>query len=285
VSGLYPVGVPECVTRVAIRTPRGYLAALNASPLDNVPFQGTAVLVPGFGGSKEDFVPMLAAIAAAGYRVVAYDHRGQYESAGPAGARAYSMKVFTEDLRIVIAAVADGQPVHLLGHSFGGLVARRVTITAPGSVRSLTLLDSGPDGASLSWASLLRLAAWLIRVGGPRPVAAATCWAAQRTGIPAERLPWLRHRLLHTSPANLIGICRAMAGEPDLTESLACAAVPVLVACGEGDNAWTVDTQIEMTRRVGARMAVIEGASHTPNEDCPGATAETLVGFWAAVDQ
>lgn len=284
VSGLYPVAMPERVTRVAIDTPRGYLAALHAWPADSVPVQGTAVLVPGFGGSKEDFIPMLTPIAAAGYRALCYDQRGQYESTGPADVRAYSMKLFAEDLQIVTAAVAAGQPVHLLGHSFGGLVARRVVITAPKAARSLTLLDSGPDGASLSQARLLRLARWLIRVGGPRPVAAATCWAARRAGTAAERLPWLRHRLLSTSPASLIGMCRAMAQEPDLTGSLACTAVPILVACGEGDNAWTVDTQIEMGRRLGARITVIEGAAHTPNEDRPEATADMLVKFWAAVD-
>jgi pimeloyl-ACP methyl ester carboxylesterase len=285
VSGLYPVAMPERVTRVAIDTPRGYLAALDAWPAGNVPVQGTAVLVPGFGGSKEDFIPMLAPIVAAGYRALCYDQRGQYESPGPADAQAYSMKSFAEDLQTVTTAVAADQSVHLLGHSFGGLVARRVVITAPKSVRSLTLLDSGPAGASLSQARLLRLATLLIRVGGPRPVAAATCWAAQRAGAPAERLPWLRHRLLNTSPANLIGMSRAMAQEPDLTGSLARAAVPILVACGEGDDAWTVDTQIEMARRLGARIAVIEGATHTPNEDCPEVTADMLVRFWAAVDR
>ena len=285
VSGLYPVAMPERVTRVAIDTPRGYLAALDAWPADSVPFQGTAVLVPGFGGSKEDFIPMLTPIVAAGYRTLCYDQRGQYESAGPADVRAYSMRVFAEDLQIVTAGVAAGQPVHLLGHSFGGLVARRVVITAPKAVRSLTLLDSGPDGASLSQARLLRLARWLIRAGGPRPVAAATCWAARRAGAPAERLPWLRHRILSTSPASLIAVCRAMAQEPDLTGSLACTAVPILVACGESDNAWTVDTQIEMGRRLGARITVIEGAAHTPNEDRPEATADMLVKFWAAIDQ
>lgn len=285
VSGVYPIAMPERVTRVAIDTPRGYLAALDARPADNIPVRGTVVLLPGFGGSKEDFIPMLAPIVAAGYRALCYDQRGQYESTGPADARVYSMKVFADDLQIVTAAVAAGQPVHLLGHSFGGLVARRVVITAPKSVRSLTLLDSGPDGASLSQARLLRLATWLIRFAGPRPVAAATCWAAQRAGAPAERLPWLKHRLLNTSPANLIGMCRAMAREPDLTGDLACVDVPTLVACGEGDDAWTVDTQIEMARRLGARIAVIEGTAHTPNEDCPEVTADILVKFWAAVDR
>src|SRR5207247_2855566 len=110
------------------------------------------------------------------------------------------------------------------------------------------------------------------------------CWDARRAGAPAERLPWLRNRILSTSPASLIGMCRAMAQEPDLTGSLACTTVPTLVACGESDNAWTVDTQIEMGRRLGARITVIEGTAHTPNEDRPETTADMLVKFWAAID-
>jgi pimeloyl-ACP methyl ester carboxylesterase len=93
---------------------------------------------------------MLTALSHGGYRVVAFDQRGQYQSDRLAKPAAYSMRMFTDDLLGVIKVVGNGHPVHLLGHSFGGLVARRVAITAPSFVRSLTLLDSGPDGTSLS---------------------------------------------------------------------------------------------------------------------------------------
>ena len=45
--------------------------------------RGTALLVAGYPGSKEDFAPLLAPLAEAGYRVVALDQRGQFESPGP----------------------------------------------------------------------------------------------------------------------------------------------------------------------------------------------------------
>jgi pimeloyl-ACP methyl ester carboxylesterase len=53
------------------------------------------------------------------------------------------MDLFAADLRAVTAAVAGGRPVHLLGHSSGGPVARRALLAAPASVRSLTLLGTG----------------------------------------------------------------------------------------------------------------------------------------------
>jgi pimeloyl-ACP methyl ester carboxylesterase len=76
-----------------------------------------------------------------------------------------------------------------------------------------------------------------------------------------------------------------MAREPDLTSSLARTRVPIFVACGEGDDAWTPKTQTVMARRLGVRIAVIADAAHTPNEDRPRATVDELLGFWAAVDR
>src|SRR6266567_584002 len=156
----YPIAVPDCVSQVTINAPSGVIAALYSRPGGEA--RASAVFLPGFSGSKEDFIPMLAALSAGGYRVVAYDQAGQYESGGPSQPAGYSMQLFTDDLLAVIKKVGEGRRVHVLGHSFGGLVARRAVIVAPSLVRSLTLLDSGPDGASLKRRRLLGPLAWLV---------------------------------------------------------------------------------------------------------------------------
>lgn len=119
-----PVGLPDVARRRTLGIADGRLAALEAAPVGPAPVRGVAVLSPGFTGSKEDFILLLSPLAAAGYRVIAYDQRGQYESSGPDRERAYSIALFARDLREVIGAVGNGEPVHLVGHSFGGLVAR-----------------------------------------------------------------------------------------------------------------------------------------------------------------
>lgn len=281
---LYPIGMPESVRRLTIDTRGGPLAALDSRPSHRSPVHGLAVMVPGFSGSKEDFIPMLAPIASAGFRVVCFDQRGQYESPGPPRAEAYSIEAFAEDLLTVIGTVAEGQAVHLLGHSFGGLVARRAVIAAPSAVRSLTLLDSGPDGASLSRGRLLGVLGWVIRLGGPRILTTLVAGVGPRLGASADRLRWLRHRWSKGSHAGLIGILRALAAEPDLVSSLAAASVPVLVMCGDGDNVWSPATQIDMARRLTARLEVINNAGHTPNEEQPQVTARKLLEFWTIVD-
>ena len=77
---------------------------------------------------------------------------------------------------------------------------------------------------------------------------------------------------------------RALATEPDLVATLAATAVPVLVMCGAGDNVWSPAIQIDMARRLAARLEVIDNAGHTPNEEQPQVTARKLLEFWTIVD-
>ncbi len=276
----YPVGLPEVARRRTLGIEDGRLAALEAAPAGPVPVRGVAVLLPGFTGSKEDFTPLLSPIAAAGYRVICYDQRGQYESIGPARERAYSIALFARDLREVIGVVSNGEPVHLVGHSFGGLVARNLVIAEPALVRSLTLLDSGPAGASLLRARWLGLLVGLIRLCGPAVFAALVVQASRWTGVPAGRLPWLRYRLVRTQRAGLVGMCLALSREPDRVDELASTPVPVLVIFGENDDVWSPQVQEEMARRLNAPIAIIKNAGHTPNEDQPEATAGAMLRFW-----
>src|SRR5215831_4427888 len=105
-TGLYPTAMPESVRRLTIDTRSGPLAALDAQPSHGAPVHGLVVMVPGFSGSKEDFIPLLTPIASAGFRVVCFDQRGQYESPGPSRADAYSIEAFAEDLSTVMGSVS-----------------------------------------------------------------------------------------------------------------------------------------------------------------------------------
>ncbi|TGB13279.1 alpha/beta hydrolase, partial [Streptomyces palmae] len=71
--------LPSCATASRLVTARGEFAMHDARPAAG-PVRGTALLVPGFTGSKEDFIALLEPLATAGFRVVAVDGRGQYET-------------------------------------------------------------------------------------------------------------------------------------------------------------------------------------------------------------
>lgn len=275
--------VPAGVRRELVTTRRGQLAALVAAPSE--PRRSPVVLVPGIMGSKEDFIAVVAAIAAAGHPVTAIDQRGQFESTGDDEATTYDVAALAEE--IIDVAASLGEPVHLLGHSFGGLVARAAALASPGSVRSLTLLDSGP--AALPHPSSTNLA---LLVQALPVVDMATIWTAKRR-LEAENEPtppaphiedWMRQRFLANHPTSLLRIAEQLLSEPDRVDELAALNLPVLVAYGETEDAWPPPLQAEMAQRLGAAHVEIAGAGHSPAADKPEVTAQLLVDFWAMVE-
>jgi pimeloyl-ACP methyl ester carboxylesterase len=265
----------------------GPLAALDAGPAD----AGTAaLLVAGFTGSKEDFAPLLAPLAAAGVRVVALDQRGQYESPGPDDTAAYSVTSLAADVLAVARTLSQegARLLHLVGHSFGGLVARAAVVADPAPFASLTLLGSGPGGLTGRRAELLAHLRPLLEAGGV-PLVHQTLEELAMTDPQARQVPqltreFLGRRFLRNSPAGLLGMADALLGEPDRVAELAASGVPLLVAHGEADDAWPPSVQADMARRLGARHRVISGSIHSPAVENPTATVDVLLDFWSQIE-
>lgn len=291
------LSLPPGVRRVNIQTTRGTFAALEALPGASVPERRPALLVPGFTGSKEDFIAVLPALAASGRRVIAIDQRGQYETPGPDDPAAYTCRELGRDIVALLDALApsrstssvddDAEPdrVHLVGHSFGGLVGREVVITQPHRLASITLMSSGPaaiDGPSAERAKALIDALTRFELGqiwdaylGPEAVA---------DGRPAEIVGFLRTRMLSNSPTGLSGMAGELIGSPDQVDAMAKVlgdtGLSALVLYGEDDDVWAPRSQAEMAERLGADTVVIPGAAHSPAVDAPEATVNALTALW-----
>ncbi len=118
--------LPDQARPVAIQSHRGEFAALEAQPASGVCERRPALLVPGFTGSKEDFIPVLQSLTSAGRRVVAIDMRGQYQSQNALDPGGYAPGELATDIAAIADVVApDGQGVHLLGHSWAWEPLRR----------------------------------------------------------------------------------------------------------------------------------------------------------------
>jgi pimeloyl-ACP methyl ester carboxylesterase len=277
---------PAGVDQVRVPVGRGELAALVAGPDPAAATAGSpAVLVPGFTGSKEDFIAVLGPLAAAGHRVVALDLRGQFESPGDGDATSYDVTSLAEDVLAVARSL--GRPVHLLGHSFGGLVARAAALADPAALRSLTVMGSGPAAVPHPAASNLQLIAQALPV-----MDLPTIWAAKRE-LESQVEPvspdphieeFLHRRFLSNDPVCLLRMAEQLLTETDRVDEVAALGLPTLAVWGPDDDTWPPTLQADMARRLGARTAVVEGSGHSPAADRPAETAAALVEFWAEVD-
>ncbi|AIA05771.1 alpha/beta fold hydrolase [Streptomyces noursei] len=279
--------LPPCARAHRLDTERGAFAVHDARP-DGAPI-GTALLVPGFTGSKEDFIALLAPLAAAGFRAVAVDGRGQHETPGPRNEQAYEQRELALDVQAqarALHAPGDG-PLHLLGHSLGGLVTRAAVLRDPAPFRSLTALSSGPAAIEPVQRTRVRMLIDALGTMGMEQV-----WAAMQALNPPEAAhealapeltAFLRQRWLNTVPEQLIATGRQMLAEPDRVAELARTGLPVHVVSGTVDYAWPVPQMDAMARRLSARRTVVEGAEHSPNAERPEKTAGALAGFWSDV--
>ncbi|MFF3164172.1 alpha/beta fold hydrolase [Streptomyces sp. NPDC003273] len=272
-----------------LRTTRGEFAVVDAPVADGVEPRGVALLLPGFTGSKEDFNPLHVPLARRGYRTVAVDGRGQFESDGPEHDEdAYAQQELARDVLAQAAALGTA-PVHLLGHSLGGQVSRAAVLLDRSPFASLTLMASGPAQISASQQERVKLLRDALAV-----MTMAEVWDAMQameapeetaTGGPADGLgnrADLRRRWLGNKPAQLIATGRQLCTEPDRVAELAAVELPFHVLSGELDDTWPLPLLDGMARRLGARRTVVADAEHSPNTDQPLATARALADFWDA---
>ncbi len=129
---------------LVIPTPAGTFDALAAGPDD-----GRAVLLlHGFPECAEQWEHQLAALAAAGYRGVAFDQRGYSPGVRPTDVDAYGPDELIGDTLAVADAL--GWPrFDLVGHDWGSTVAWMTAGAYPGRLRSLTTVST-PHGAAFS---------------------------------------------------------------------------------------------------------------------------------------
>jgi len=298
--------LPDGVRRTTLHTARGAFAALEAVPASGVCEREAALLVPGYTGSKEDFLAILDLLADGSRQVFAIDMRGQFETPGADDPGGYSVAALGADIAAIMRVTGAR---HLVGHSYGGLAGREAVLAGTGSVAeivSFTLMSSGPAALTGPRAKELRamLTALGVRAGQagegqgdgtPDPAVLqagiAELWRtylepqAITAGVPGHIVAFLGQRMLSNDPYGLILMARHMLTAADRTAELArLHQIPMLVIYGENDNAWSPAAQENMARRLGACRLCIPAAVHSPAVEAPATTAGALTRFWDAAE-
>jgi pimeloyl-ACP methyl ester carboxylesterase len=213
---------------------------------------------------------------------------GQYTPAAAAG-----------DLAALLDALRTG-PADVLGFSYGGLIAQRLALAAPGRIRRLVIASSSilpvPPDAFDGWPERTR-----------RRAAAAAVWSDPVWSDPSRSGPELtRAAAVASAPADvwrpqaLPGYLDRLAGvrftaewlrpfragtlpdarPPDAARRLAALGLPILLLHGRQDMTFPARLAEDAAGLIpSARAAVIEAAGHMTHVDQPRAWLEALQDF------
>jgi pimeloyl-ACP methyl ester carboxylesterase len=265
------LALPEGVEPTTIESDRGPFAAhviRVPDPLAHV------LLVPGWTGSKEDFTPMLPLLASVGFDATAYDQRGQFETPGADGDD-YSLGGFAADAAAVAASCSTDES-HLLGHSFGGLVAQTAAIEHTSSWRSVSLLDTGPGALG---ESSQRPLGTLVKALGTVPLIDIHHFREKGAQRASDIAAFLERRFTSNSIPSLRAMTEHLINAPDRIVGLHELRLPIWVGRGADDDAWPHDVQADMAHRLGVAIEVIPDSAHSPAVENPQGLADAWIPF------
>ena len=236
------------------------------------------VMLPSLGRGAEDFDPIAAYVAAAGYRVLRPQPLGIGASRGPLDG------IDLHDLAADVGAViehARGGPAFLVGHAFGNRVSRMLATDRPDLVRAVALV-----------------AANIGKAPSPPTVRAAIRDSADSSLSPEQRLTALR--LAFFAPGNdprpwldgwhprVLAAQRLAGDRTSREEDFAGGTAPILYLQPDHDPLAHVDDARAYKELFGDRVTivVIQRASHAVVAEQPEAVAAALVayarGLWPA---
>ncbi len=249
-----------------------------------------ALLVPGFTGSKEDFIAVLPLLAEAGIGAVSFDQLGQHESDGSDDRDDYALELLAADVAVVadqaMARFGLASPPHLLGHSYGGLVSQEAVASAALRPASLVLLCTGGGALPTErWQGLPDLVTALDHSD------LAAIWRIMREMEEAEDVvppppdvaAFLERRWQANHPQQLRAIAESLMSQPAITGRLRAVldGLRVTVMWGADDDAWPVAEQAALAAELGAEAVELPGVGHSPNAQDPGLLVEALLRAWA----
>ena len=236
----------------------------------------TLLLLHGIGSSATAWSRQAARLGA-DFTCLAPDLPGYGESPDPA---APGLDAIAAD----VVELLDGRPAHLLGVSFGALVALAVARARPALVASLVLSDATlgrghmPPGARAQWlAHREALAHDLVARSVERAGEIAGRHAAP------EVVQEIAAHMRRARPAGYLAVAHAIAAT-DARPWLAGIAQPTLLLCGEDDRVTGMDvSQALLDGLPNATLLSIPGAGHAPHIEQPERFAEAVRDFLGAL--
>ena len=246
---------------------------------------GPFLMVHGFTGAKEDFADH-APCFAEDHTVVTFDLRGHGASDHPNDVSDYSFDLLAADA-LAVADAAGADRFVLLGHSMGGMVARRIVLEHPDRVAGLVLMDTAPGKPRGIDADMAEVAAQLALEDGMAELrelldAANPLGSVADQRVRAERPGYVEfgaRKWAATEPAAYAALLREIVRQDDQLDEMRAITCPTLVIVGEQDEPFFDDAGAMADAIDGASLVVVLGAGHSPQFENPDVWYAAVDGF------
>jgi pimeloyl-ACP methyl ester carboxylesterase len=194
---------------------------------------------------------------------VSYTHRGH---AGSPHRGPYTFDALVADLGAVIDELGLA-PLHLLGHSMGGVAALRYALEHPEQLASLVLMDTFAEPAGGIGRDWMESAKAKVRAEGTRSM------FEMMRGFMADARPEIiervEHKLTGMDAEAFCSFADELSAYPSMVGRLGELTMPTTVLVGANDTNLVQPAHVMADGISGAVLAVIADAGHSPQEDRP----------------
>lgn len=241
--------------------------------------KGPSILfIHGLGSSQRDWEEQVTYFSKE-YRVVAFDVRGHGQSDKPPGP--YSIKLFSDDTAELIRAL-DLSPSHIVGISMGGMIAFQIAVDYPDLLKSMTIVNSGPEMIARSFKEKLMIfqRSVIFRLLSMQKIGEILAGRL----FPNTGQEELREKMIHRWAENdkraYMDSFKALVGW-SVSDKISAIECPALVIAADEDYTPVSLKEAYVARMKDAQLSVIKDSRHATPLDQPSEFNKTLAAFLA----